>query len=176
MLVVVLSLAACQSPKKLHKLELPASTVGLNLVGLKVITESSAGEDASAAWVEMPMTHQVEQWFRSRFKPISGTEQGVIIVRKASLVEKLKSGAQKEQYEMVLDVCLEIRGTDGTSKKFASALVHRSTPVLWDLSKTTRQIEVQKLINDTIREADQEFVRSLRSFLPMMVLQDDATI
>ena len=72
MLVVVLSLAACQSPKKLHKLELPASTVGLNLVGLKVITESSAGEDASAAWVEMPMTHQVELWFTVR-PPCCGT-------------------------------------------------------------------------------------------------------
>ncbi len=182
MVMALLGLGACQSPTaQVRPLTAAPAQIKMAVAGLDVVVEDVSGEDGSGAWVDVPMTRQVEQWFKSRYQPTLGQERGTLSIRKASLkeiplaqeagVKKLFSNGEKERYEAVIDVRFEVRDATGFAEKFASASVRHSAPAAGGISLAERQSLVQKLINDAITDADRELVRSLESFLPLMIVK-----
>ncbi len=168
-LASLLLLSACQSTPALHKMEFPQTTVGLAVSSLAVETHTASVEDASAAWLDVPMTRQVEQWFRARYKSGEGLQKGTISVRKASFLETAASKQFREQYEMVLELRLEVGDDITLAKQYASARVQRSTPFLLNVTPAERSQAIQRLINETVVDADKELVRSIRSFIPAII-------
>ncbi len=182
--IACLGLVACQSPlKQVNPLSMTEAPVGLAVSQINVVLEDEEGVDESASWVNLSMTKQVEQWLQSRYRALGGDEQGAVAIRRVALKSVpiattggLFSNEAKEQYEAVLEVRFEIRDETGFAQKFASAKVRRSAPVSGSVSLSDRQAIVQQLINETITQADRELLASLKSFLPLLLMESDVIL
>lgn len=178
-------LTGCQSTSPLgYGPAQPPSQISLAVSRLE-ITQDPQVSGASADAVNPPFGAQVESWLSARFLATgvapegAGDGAGHFIIRKAALQETAlpkESGVSalfkkqlSEQYDALLEVVFEIRDDVGFAQKMVNAQVHRTTAVLEGVSLQEREATIQKLINQTLMDCEQELTKNMQQFMPFVV-------
>lgn len=169
-LFAFLLLSACYSPSFIQPLGPSQQPLSLAIPSLTISGPLQLEEDKSGAWLENSMTTQCQRWFERRFKASSGTEAGRITIEQASL-KNLFSPGGKEQYEAILSLRFDIPDSLGFSKSFAAANVRRTTKILDHPTQEERKDALQELVNLTLLDIDAEFIRSLKAYLPLIMME-----
>lgn len=179
--VVLLWLAGCASTPPGQTL--PELTYGhlppINLAAwtLEIVSESSSATASGSVDARMPTSPEkaLRRWATDRLSLSGGKDYARLTIIDASVVEKrlqIKGGLkgmftnqQSERYQANLKVKLEMFGSDGALRSFATAEASRSITIAEDTSLNQREQVWLNLVEGLMNDFNKEFETNIRKYL-----------